>query len=441
MSKIGFKNKLVISSNDLVHAKYDFTLWQKRVFVYAISQIEKDEKEFQPIRMNVVDIIKFFKASRGVGSYNAILETPKSLNRTIEVPYLSSDGFKRIGHINLLAEYTLPSGQEESNQYIEILFNNKLKPHLIELKEKFLKYDISNIIDLQSTYSFRMFEILKSYEYKKSVELEVDYLKEILDIQDKYANYGELKKYIIEKAKKDLRDFCDISFEYEEIKAPKSKKVVAILFHIFKSESNKEQNKQVEKKRNPEINLYTQAKADEQETDKQDKFFLSFSPVVVSDFGVSPTTFVRLLSEYTEGEIIQAIEITKGERDKGKLQNVAGFFIEALKNKYQKSENVAKQKNVEKKANLEAEAQKEQAQKSRVEEVKRKETERKMYIIRQLINDDLPIIHQAIADIQNSMFSTAYNAQKTVIENLENPMFMGGLMNALLKIDATVFNI
>lgn len=440
MSKVGLKNKLVISSNDLVHAKYDFTLWQKRVFVYAISQIEKDEKEFQPIRMNVVDIIKFFKASRGVGSYNAILETPKSLNRTIEVPYLSSDGFRRIGHINLLAEYTLPSEQEESNQYIEILFNNKLKPHLLELKEKFLKYDISNIIDLQSTYSFRMFEILKSYEYKKSVELEVDYLKEILDIKDKYANYGEFKKYIIEKAKKDLRDFCDISFEYEEIKAPKSKKVVAILFNIFKSEVSKEHNKQPQKTKNTEVNAFAQAKASEQEVDKLDKLFLEFSPIVVSDFGVSPTAFVRLLSEYTEGEVIQAVELTKLEKTKGKVQNIAGFFVEALKNGYKNPKESVKKKENEKKTKLDALNKTINEKQSRVEEAKRQESERKKAIIKRLVQEESPIIHQAIEDIKNSMFHKSYDPQKTLNQNFENPMFLGGLMNALQKIDPNIFN-
>ena len=83
------KSNLVVSSNDLVHAKYDLSLWQKRVFVYAISQLEKDHTDFEPIKMDIKDIIKFFKASDGALAYNAIIEAPKSLDKTIEVPYIT----------------------------------------------------------------------------------------------------------------------------------------------------------------------------------------------------------------------------------------------------------------------------------------------------------------------------------------------------------------
>lgn len=160
---------------------------------------------------------------------------------------------------------------------------------------------------------------------------------------------------------------------------------------------------------------------------------------MMEEFGVNGFQFSKLLELHTEQDVITAIDITKGEQTKGKLQNVAGFFIEALKSKYQKPETVAKQKNTEKKAKIEAETQKVQEQKGRVEDAKRKEAERKIAIMKQLIADDAPIIKKAIADIQNSMFSSSYNSQKTVSENIENPMFLGSLMNALLKIDATIF--
>ena len=231
------KSNLVVSSNDLVHAKYDLTLWQKRVFVYAISQLEKDDAGFQPIKMNVSDIIKFFNGSDGAKTYTAILEAPKNLDKTIEIPYFTDKNFLRYGFIKLLQRYTIPGDDQEENQYIEICFNNDLKPHLLELKEKFLKYDIRNVIELQSTYSFRMFEILKSYEFRKTIELDIDYLRRILEVTDKYKSYKDFRIYIIDKAKQDLTKYCDITFTYEEKKALKGKKIESLIFHILKNDS------------------------------------------------------------------------------------------------------------------------------------------------------------------------------------------------------------
>ena len=188
MDTAKIKNNLVVSSNDLVHAKYDLTLWQKRVFVYAINQLQKDDTGFETIRMNVSDIIRFFRGSDGIKTYTAIIEAPKSLDKTIEIPYITDKGFLRYGFVKLLQRYTIPADDRKDNQYIELCFNNDLKPHLLELKEKFLKYDIENVIELQSTYSFRMFEILKTYEFRKTIDLDVDYLRKILGVTEKYKS-------------------------------------------------------------------------------------------------------------------------------------------------------------------------------------------------------------------------------------------------------------
>ena len=56
--------KIVVTSNDLIHAKYTFTLWQKRVFVYMVSQINSfEDKEFQIHKMYIKDLMQFFKVT------------------------------------------------------------------------------------------------------------------------------------------------------------------------------------------------------------------------------------------------------------------------------------------------------------------------------------------------------------------------------------------
>ena len=442
MDIVKIKNNLVVSSNDLVHAKYDLSLWQKRVFVYALSFLKKDSKSFEPIRMSVSDIIKFYKASDGTKTYNAIIEAPKSLDRTFEIPYRSEEGNLRYGFVRLLQDYTLPADNQENNQYIELCFNNSLKPHLLELKEKFLKYDIGNVTNLQSTYSFRLFEILKSNEYKKEVELDIEYLRDILEAKNIYKAYKDFKKRIIDKAQEDLHKFCDIGFTYKEKKGTYGKKIESLVFTIYKNQVGQQEK---EKPRDKLI-IHDVKKAPtnpQSETSESniDKLFLYFTPTVISDFGVTPSVFLKLLEKYTEGQVIQAIDVTKQEKAKGKVQNIAGFFVEALKNSYKNPKEVVKKKEIEKNIRLEAMKRAQEEDKNRAEDAKLKEGERKIMVVKRLISEDSSLIKSAIEEIQKGVFKTSYDPQKTIEQNLESNRFVGGMLVALDKLDPSIFNL
>jgi plasmid replication initiation protein len=466
ISKI--KNSLVVSSNDLVHAKYNLSLWQKRVFVYAISQLEKEDAVFKPLRIEIAEVIRFFKASSGTKNYNAIIEAPKNLDRTIEIPYFTAEGGLRYGFVKLLQSYTIPADAQSHNQYIEIQFNSDLRTHLLDLREKFLKYDIRNVIELQSTYSFRMFEILKSYEFRHSIELDIDYLREILEVTDKYTKYKDFRIYIIDKAQSDLLKYCDICFTYEERKGNKGKKIESLIFHIRKNSpgsqaSQSEQAKGekstlikiVEKReKSTQVEVLAKGEKSTENTEKSiepdfvenpafEQLIMELSPVVVTKFGVSLRVFMQLAEKNTEATIRQAVQLTEKAMQSGRVERVAGFFVEAVRGNYQDSVNLKKQSEAhqaaDRKAKAETAKKMEQAAKLEQEQAIRKEIARKIQIIKDLVAQQSPLIDQAISDMQRSMFSGGYDDQKTIEENLETPMFSGVFMNFLIKLDPSVF--
>ena len=461
MDALKIRSSLVVSSNDLVHAKYDLTLWQKRVFIYAISQLSKDDKDFPPIKMEIADMIRFFKSTGGLKVYNAIINAPKSLDKTIEVPYLTEKGGLRYGYVRLIQKYTIPLDNKGDNQFIEIRFNDDLKTHLLDLKEKFLKYDIENIIELQSTYSFRMFEILKSHEYKQSVELDVDYLREILEVQNTYKAYKDFKKRIIDKAQEDLTKFCDITFSYEEKKGAKGKKIESLLFHIRKNipthrdnytskEFTKKYNSielaevisEVKTNKTHVISFDTDIEPSE-ENSPNDKLIGELSPIIVMQFGVSYKMFMSLVEQHTEGVIRQAILVTQKAMQARKIDNTAGFFVEAVRGHYQNLEEdkqkMEAEKLAKKKAKMEQAKQVEQTAQQQKEQSVKNESQRKIKIIEGLINADSPLLHQAIADLKRGPLGVGLDPKISIQSFLENPMLAGKLMTVLQKIAPTIF--
>jgi len=119
---------------------------------------------------------------------------------------------------------------------VSFLIDKRLKPFLIEVKEKFLKYRLENILSLRSTYSIRLYEILKDwlelysrYGNKAEKIVKVDELREILEIPKSYR-YNNIKIQILEKAKAELAKHTDILFDYDELKT--GRKVTHLKFII-----------------------------------------------------------------------------------------------------------------------------------------------------------------------------------------------------------------
>ena len=115
---------------------------------------------------------------------------------------------------------------------VELEFSPKLKPYMLQLKEKFTQYQLANILSMKSKYSPRIYEILKCNEFKKQkyLEIQISELRKLLKAEDIYPKYNDFKRYILERTQKELNKISDITYNFEEIKT--GRKVTKIKFHI-----------------------------------------------------------------------------------------------------------------------------------------------------------------------------------------------------------------
>ena len=320
------KSLYVVSSNDLIRAKYSYTLWEKRVFLYMISRIRRNETEFPMTRMNVKDLMRFFD-TKSKDDYRIIKGIPESIiKKPFYIPYIAPDGEKRWMFLNVISSGTQPDPSEKREEsYIELQFNPVLMPHLLELKEKFTKYNIKNLSELQSVYSIRMFEFIKENEFKRDgFEITIDELKEMLFMKaidnagsELYPLYGDFKKRVLMKAQEDLTEHCDTTFEFEERKD--GKRVVAIYFRPVSTQKNKSKDDSSSK-----TTIYPD----------QTPFFNEIFNQV-KDFGIGIEILQLLIDTQPETAIRDGVAFTAKEIKDGKVkENVAGFFISAIKNRY-----------------------------------------------------------------------------------------------------------
>lgn len=118
---------------------------------------------------------------------------------------------------------------------ITATFNPLMRPYLLELKGCFTSYNLTEYLSLPSLYSQRVFEIVKSLANSKAGEAVVSMtdLHRFLDTPQSFrANFKEFRRWVLEKAYKDITEKTSFRFEWEPVKVGRSVKAVRFLFSL-----------------------------------------------------------------------------------------------------------------------------------------------------------------------------------------------------------------
>jgi plasmid replication initiation protein len=273
------------------------------------AQISPHHEDFKPVRLNISEFTELLELEEE--NYIYIQQvTRKLLEKVMTI---------RQGSSKLQISWI--SSAEYFYGYVDLCFDPKLKPYLLQLKERFTKYPLQNIIRFRHSYSIRLYELLKQYESIGSRYFGLDAFRSILGIQpEEYKLYGDIKRYILEPVRIEfderyrLNDI-EFTFEYKEIK--EVRKVVGIRFEIKKPN---------------QLLLEFQEKAETSKTDID-------AEKLVDELLVMKLTKRQANSKvkkYPAERILRNIELTKQKNAKGEVNNLPAFLLDAIDNDYAK---------------------------------------------------------------------------------------------------------
>jgi len=229
------KGELEVKKGEaIVKARYKLSPLAIKFISVIISNLKRSDN----INEEYVIKVKDFKELTGQKTKRIYELIDEALDDLLKNPLTIPIGDDK----NSILKANWVSGAIYNKGEVRFMIYPKLRPFLLEVKEKFLKYKLENILSLRSSYSIRIYEILKDwlelnkrYGNKAEKIISVKEFREILEIPKSYV-YGMLKKRILEKAKSELAENTDIVFDYEEIKT--GRKVTHLKF-IIKSNPNK----------------------------------------------------------------------------------------------------------------------------------------------------------------------------------------------------------
>lgn len=233
------KNLVICKANKIVEAGYKLSLNEQRVVLACISQVNSMEEllNTDEFELSAKDFSKMFSVS-DENAYQALIEVAKNLYQrsvTIHNPYPKRPKIKKLETRWISSINYLP---EEGK--IILRFAQDMLPFLSELKGQFTRYKLENVGKMTSIHGIRLYELLAQWQGTGKREIELDWLKEQLQLDSSYDRMNNLKARVIDPAIKDInansnfnvswtqrkagRSISHLIFEFDEKKPPEPEK-------------------------------------------------------------------------------------------------------------------------------------------------------------------------------------------------------------------------
>lgn len=210
------RNKTVVKANDLIQkSRFNLSLQQQKIILYLISQIKYEDEEFKLYEFSIVDFCKVCGIDADSGKNYADLKSAiqEIANKSIWVKLEN-------GKETLLRWIDKPYIDSGSGT-IQIKLDNDMKPYLLQLKEKFTRYELIYTLHFKRKYSIRLYELIKSLHFnelnKYSRIYEIDELKKLIGAEN-YTQTRDFKSAALLPAIEEINLYSDKNVKIEELR-------------------------------------------------------------------------------------------------------------------------------------------------------------------------------------------------------------------------------
>lgn len=245
------RNNLVVQSNMLIYGNYDMTAMEQKLVLILISTIKKNDTGINTVELQVKDLAEILEVTPEL-LYRDLQKICKNImERIVEIK--KENGNWEMFNIISYAEYKKKEGK------INLEINKKAEPYLLQLKDLFTSFRLSNALDLSGKYSIRIYQLTKGCLFKGELLYDVEDFKKALKIDKKktYASFAKISEKILNPSIEEINKKSDIVVSYDTIRS--GRKIQTIKFSI-KAKANKKvliSKREQEKSNNLRFNNFT----------------------------------------------------------------------------------------------------------------------------------------------------------------------------------------
>ena len=192
----------VVKHNFLINAKstYKYTLNELKLISHLIANILPSDTNLEIKKVSIRELNFIVTDSNNYSKIGKELEKLKI--KIIKLP----NGYEVNWFSCLQYEYG----------FIEYSFDTRLIEFLLNINSNFTSYYLTNVLNLKSAYSIRIFELLFQLKDKGYRTIFLNDLRECLGIPISYSN-KDIRR-LIQNVQKDLQLHTTIQFEFKIVK-------------------------------------------------------------------------------------------------------------------------------------------------------------------------------------------------------------------------------
>jgi plasmid replication initiation protein len=234
------ENTIARLDNFLIYnGKFKLTAKEQKVVLFLVSKINPTEHKRQIEQVVSIKDLKEVLVGKKSGSFYDEIQNFASrlVKKGVEFRSdLEYEGRSLKGYRNWFQSIE-PVRNEQGEVCLEFLFSEKLMPFLLELKE-YTKIDYLETLPLGSSFSVRMYLIFRAHrdrmakhQKRSKLRYEIGELKELLGVADKYDDYRNFKKFVVDVLVKEISKNTSIGVSWKPFKQGRS--VAEIEFEFY----------------------------------------------------------------------------------------------------------------------------------------------------------------------------------------------------------------
>lgn len=226
------KNHYCVMANDIIRGKSEMSLQEARLIRLLITQVAKEDKDLKTYTCRIQDLAKFLGISQS-NMYRDIYTICDNLLTCLV----------RIGTGNprepWLKYQWVSMANYDGNGTVTLKLSEQTSRYVLELSEWFTQYRLDNILEFNSYYAIRLYELLKcdigvSQDRKVYFEYSIDELRLFFSCENKYKETKDFNKRVIEISVREINAKADIDVYIEYCKTGKSITSVRFYFMYLK---------------------------------------------------------------------------------------------------------------------------------------------------------------------------------------------------------------
>lgn len=226
---LGEVEKLIVQKSNPLQslAKTELTLPELKILDVYLSRIDSHDPEKRTVVIEKGELEQVLGVSRILKQQ--LKERLRNLFQVVEVEDdTKPDGFKLVS----LFEEAEAVPDNEGLWRITLTCTVSAREYIFNIENiGYLKYRLKNVIELKSRYSYVLYLYLENNSFRKTWEIELGELKELMKCTaNTYKAFFRFNGLILSKCHQEINEKTDCKFDYEPVK--RGRAIVAIRFTI-----------------------------------------------------------------------------------------------------------------------------------------------------------------------------------------------------------------